>query len=129
MAARNFAPLRSLQRDAVILFGGGTGASAANLTGVVGSSGFAATAPFKHDDTGVYTINLRDKYNSLLFFSGTVIDPGTTDDWEVVVISESVASDGKIVIGVFKGGAAANLTTDEKLRVMVVLSNTAQKPV
>lgn len=128
MAARNFAPLRCLQRDAVVVFGGGTGAGAADLTGIVGKSGFADTAPFDQTGTGLYTITLRDKYASLLFFDGIVIDATTPDDWEVVVVSETVSSDGKINIAVFKGGTLADLSTDEKLRVMVALSNTSQTP-
>lgn len=127
MAARNFVHPLALQRSMVLLAGGGTGAGAADLTGVVGV-GFAATAPFDQTGTGLYTITLADKHNALLFLSGTVIDATTPDDWEVVVVSETVATDKKINIAVFKGGALADLSTDEKLRVLIVLSNTAQVP-
>ena len=128
MAARNFAPLRCLQRDAVLVFGGGTGAAVDPLTAIVGKTGFAATAPFDQTGTGLYTVTLRDKYASLLYFDGIVIDATTPGAWAVVVVSETVATDGKINIAIFKGGALTDLTTDEKLRVMVALSNTSQTP-
>lgn len=125
MAYRNFAPLRALDRDAVFLFGGGTGAGAANLTSVLGAgvSSIAETA------TGKYTITFAAglAFNAMLFFQGVVIDPTAVDDWEVVVESYSLTN-RTISIVVFKGGAATDLTSDEKLKFMAVYSNTAQAP-
>lgn len=123
MAARNFAPVRALDRDVILLFGGGTGAGAAALTAILG----AGVASVAETATGKYTITFRDKFNALLYFQGVVIDPGTPDDWEVVVESYSLSSK-TISIVVFKGGTAADLTTDEKLKFMAVFSNTAQAP-
>ncbi len=125
MAARNLSFLKCLDREAVVLFGGGTGAGDADLTAIVGAgvSSIPDTAT-----TGELVITLTDKWANLLFFSGTVIDPGTPDDWEVVVLSEDVASAKTITIKCFKGGTAADLSTDEKLKFMAILSNTKQPP-
>lgn len=114
----------TMERDVVRLFGRGTGAGAADLTGVKGA-GLAATAAFDQTGTGLYTINLADKWPGLLMFSAAVIDATSPDDWEVVVVSEAVATSKTIDIAVFKGGVAADLSTDEKLLVEVVLSNGA----
>lgn len=130
MAARNFAPIRCMQRDAVILFGGGTGAGAADLTGIVGKAGLkqSGSDQINQTGTGLYQITLADKYHDLLFFSAMVIDATTPDDWEVVVVSEDVDGAKTIDIAVFKGGSLADLTTDEKLRFMAVLKNGNQGP-
>jgi hypothetical protein len=116
-----------MERDVVRIWGRGTGAGAADLTAVKGM-GLAKTAPVDQTATGKYTINLADKWPGLLMFKACVIDPGATDDWEVVLVSETVASNGKVNIAVFKGGALADLSTDEKLLFEVVISNSNKLP-
>lgn len=130
MAARNFAPIRCMQRDHVILFAGGTGAGAADLTAIVGKAGLkqSGTDQINQTGTGLYTVTLADKYNSLAFFSAIVIDATTPDDWAVQVVSEDVDGAKTIDIAVFKGGALTDLTTDEKIRMMIVLKNGDQGP-
>lgn len=124
MAARNLCEIESLDRGVVFIFGGGTGAGAANLTAIKG----AGVTSVAETATGKYTITLTDKWNSLMFFSGVVIDATTVDDWEVTVEAESVATNKTIGILVTKSGTATDLTTDEKLKFMVVVSNTSQPP-
>lgn len=123
MAMRSFSPIRAIQREAVVIFGGGTGAGASDLTSAAGP-GVASIA--YNSATGKVKVTLASKFNSLLFVSGTVIDATTPDDWEVVVESESVASAGTISLCLFKGGTLTDLTTDEKLRLMIVVSNTSR---
>jgi hypothetical protein len=124
MAAHNWAPLRALDRESVILFGGGTGAGAADLTAIKGIGVTSIT----RTGAGLYTITLKDKYNSFLYLGGQVIDPTAPDDWEVNVVSEAVLASKTIAIAVYKGGVAADLTADEKLKLFIALSNTAQSP-
>lgn len=130
MAARNLAPFSILDRDAVGVFGGGTGASASNMTAILGAGVVSIT---RGASAGLYTINLADKWNKLLFAGFEVIDPTTTKHWEVAVVSEDVASGKTIVIQAFSAAgaaapAASDLTTDEKLKFMLILSNTGQVP-
>lgn len=125
MASRNFAPLRALDREVVKVFGGGTGAANADLTAIKGAG---VTSITYGASSGRYVINLADKFASLLMASFLVIDATTPDDWEVVVVSESVASDKTVSIAVFKGGTLTDLTTDEKLKFELTLSNTNQPP-
>lgn len=125
MAARALQKaIGTLQRDPVKIWVTGTGAGAADLTGLVTAGG--GVTLIDQTGTGLYTITLRDKYAGLLMLAGTVIDATTPDDWEVVVVSETVATTKLINIAVFKGGALADLTTDEKLMLEITLRNTAQ---
>ena len=113
----------TFRRDVVEITGKGTGASAADLT-ALNAPGITSIA--YNAATGKLKITLEDKWNSLLFFAGTVIDATTPDDWEVVVESEDVAGAKTISIACFKGGTLADLTTDEKLMVLIKLSNTSR---
>ncbi len=123
MAARNLKRnIAHFTPAPIVIFGKGTGAGAADLTAVL-TAGIATIA---ETATGLYTITLQDKYNSLLWCAGQVIDATTPDDWEVVVVSEDVAAAKTIHIAVFKGGTLTDLTTDEKLLLNIVLSNSAK---
>jgi hypothetical protein len=124
MAARNLCEPATLDRGVVLVFGGGTGAGNADLTAIKG----AGITSIVDGGTGEYDILLADKWNSLLFFSATVISTDTADDWEVLVRAETVSTTKLISITVFKGGTAADLTTTEKLKFMIALSNTSQPP-
>ena len=118
----------TLERDVVRIFGRGTGAAAADLTGVKGAGLGAAATAINQTGTGLYTISLADKWPGLLMFKAAVIDATTPDDWEVVLVAESVASAKTIDIAVFKGGTLTDLTTDEKLLFEIVLSNSTKLP-
>ena len=110
--------------DVVRLFGRGTGASTSALTSVKGK-GIASIA---RTGVGAHTITLSDRWEGFLMFSACVIDPGSTDDWEVTVVEELVASSKTVKIAVFKGGTAADLTTGEKILFEIVVSRTDQLP-
>ena len=130
MGARNLNRVQfTLERDVVRIFGRGTGAAAADMTAVKGKGVSTASDAIDQTGTGLYSINLTDKWNGLLMFSAAVVDPNSVDDWEVVLVSETVASTKKVNIAVFKAGAAANLSTDETLLFEIVVCNNAQKPV
>lgn len=124
MAARNFAPMRALDREVIKIFGGGTGAAAAPLTAIKG----AGVVSVNQTGTGLYTILLADKFNALLMASFLIIDPTTPDDWAVQVVAEAVSGAKTIDLAIFKGGLLTDLTTDEKLKFELTLSNTAQAP-
>lgn len=72
---------------------------------------------------GLYTITLEDKWGGLLGFDATVMDATSPDEWQVVVVSEAVATTKTIVVQVFKGGAVADLQADDTLYFEIVLSN------
>ena len=127
MGARNLTSKQfSLERNVVRLFAKAIGAGAANPTGVKGKGISAIT----RTGTGLYTIALQDWWPALLMASFVVIDPTSTDDWEVSIVSETVAtaSTKAVNIAVFKSGAAADLSTDETLKLELVLSNTKSLP-
>lgn len=123
MAAHNFAPVRALDRELVVLACKGTGAGAAALTSLSSRAGVTSVA---ETDTGKYTVTLDAKYQELRSFHGTVIDPTGVDDWEVVVETDLTANTATFGIAVFKGGTLTDLTTDEKLMMTIVLKNTSR---
>lgn len=121
MAARNLArTVASLDRDVVILCGGGTGAGGANLTDIRGP-GIASVV---HSATGTYTVNLTDAWQNILFVTGEVMDSAisASDDWKVNITGKS-ASAKTINITVTKNGTDTNLTTDEKLMLLIIVNN------
>lgn len=123
MSARNLKRnISHFTPEPIVIFGKGTGAGAANLTALVaaGITSIAQTA------TGRYTVTLEDKYNSLLWCAGQVIDATTPDDWQTNVISEDVAGTKTILLIVTKSGTETNLTTDEKLMLHIIVSNTSR---
>ena len=127
MAARNFGQeIRVAQPGIFELFLKGPGNGAANITLTYG---LGVSPTLTYAATGKYTITLSDKWAALLHFNGAVIDATTEDDWEVVVLSETVATNKTIQIAVFKGGVAAALTSDEILMLRLTLLNSSATPV
>lgn len=125
MAARNLVNQQfAFERDTCKIYARGTGAAASALTGVKGKG----VASITRTGAGAHTITLQDKWAGLLFLSGSVIDATTPDDWEVTIVSEDVDGAKTIAIACFKGGVAADLTTDEKLLLEITLSNSSQTP-
>jgi hypothetical protein len=110
--------------DVVRLFGRGTGAATSTLTSIKGK-GISTIA---RTGVGAHTITFRDKWMGFLMFSACILDATTPDDWEVVVIEDAVLASKTLKIAIFKGGTAADLSTDEKILFEVVLSKTSQKP-
>ena len=127
MAARNFGQeIRVAQPGIFELFLKGPGNGAANITL---THGLGVSPTLTYAATGKYTITLSDKWAALLHVNGAVIDATTEDDWEVVVLSETVATNKTLQIAVFKGGAAAALTSDETLMLRLTLLNSSATPV
>lgn len=123
MAVHNFAPVRALQREVVELYLKCTGAGGTSNPTIDTGAGKGVTSIIYNSATGKYKVTLDQKYAGLLFVSGTVIEPSSVDDWEVVVEAETVATTKTISLAVFKGGTLAALTTGEKLLLEIVLKN------
>lgn len=104
-----------------IIYASGTGAGAANLTSVKGVASIAETA------TGKYTVTLDHKVQKLLWMQGVVVDPTTVDDWEVTIETD-LTSNNAFGILVTKSGTAADLTTDEKLLLVIHVQDSATLP-
>lgn len=130
MSARNLK--RSLAHfvpEPCKIFARCVGAAAADPTGLqttgAGSAGVASIA--YNAATGKLRVTLDDKWNNLLQCVGQVIDTTAPDDWEVTVDAESVSSTKIIDLSIWKGGALANLTTDEQLLLEITVMNSARK--
>jgi len=105
----------------VVLHGRATGAGASALTGQKGPWAITRTG------VGLHTITLNQKFAGLLNAQFAVIDVTTPDDWEVVLTTD-LTNNQTIGIAIFKGGTAAELTTDEKLLITLTLQDTSAKP-
>jgi hypothetical protein len=84
----------NLGQSVQLLFGEGTGADAADLTAADGQD----CSSIEQTATGEYTITLKTFPARLLHFSGQIVDAVVANAWHVVMVSESVATDGKILI-------------------------------
>lgn len=104
-----------------IIYASGTGAGAANLTSVKGVASIAETA------TGKYTVTLNHKVNKLLFLSAMVVDPTSVDDWSVAVETD-LTTNNAFGILVTKSGTATDLTTDEKLLLVIHVQDSSTLP-
>lgn len=98
-------------------------------TSVMGKGVESVLASTTLGEDGLYTITLSTQFAGLLAVKSCVIDTTSADDWEVLVVSETVATTRQIVIQTLKGGAVAELTDDEKLCLEVVLATSSMKPV
>ena len=105
----------------VTLHGRGTGAATSALTSQKGPWAITRTG------VGLHTITLNRKFAGLLNANFSVIDVTTEDDWEVVLKTD-LTSNQTVGIAIFKGGVAADLSTDEKLLISLTLQDTAAKP-
>lgn len=104
-----------------IIYASGTGAGAANLTSVKGVASIAETA------TGKYTVTLDHKVQKLLWVQGIVVDPTSVDDWSVAVETD-LTTNNAFGIFVTKSGTATDLTTDEKLLLVIHVQDSATLP-
>jgi hypothetical protein len=123
MGSHNFAPVRALDRELVILAAKATGAGAANLTNISARCGVVSIV---RTGAGLYTVNLDTRYQELRHLSYNVVDPTAPDDWTVNITTDLVANGNSFGIAVYKGGVAADLTTDEKLTLEIVLKNSSR---
>ena len=125
MASHNYAPIRALDRELVVLAVKATGGgAAADLTALSARAG--VTSINYNAATGKYTVTLDAKYQELRHLSGTVLDPTAVDDWEVVLETDLTANTATFNICVFKGGVLTDLTSDEKLMLLIVLKNSSR---
>lgn len=126
MAAHNFAPVRAIDREFVILScrGVGTGASTNPLTSLSKRAGVTSIA--QTGSTGKYLVTLDAKYQELRAAHGTVLDPTVPDDWEVTVEVDLTANTNTFTISCWKGGVAADLSTDETLMLTMILKNSSR---
>lgn len=105
-------------------------------TGVVGNGiasieagpGYDATSLVA--DKGLITVTLTDPHAGLLMVKSCVISSDTADDWEVMVVSEAVATAATktVVLQILKGGTAAAATPTEKVKLELVLAGSSMKP-
>ena len=127
MAARNFTEMQlTMVRGLRTLFGKGPGNGTGNITL---THGLGMSPTLTRTGAGAYTITLTDKYNHLLNFLANVVDPTTPDDWTVNMVAETVASTKTVTIACYKGGVAADLSSDETLMFQVVMSDHSGLPV
>lgn len=108
--------------ELVEIVGFATGAGAANVTGLDAPG----VASIVRTGVGLHTVTLDDKWNKLCHFSFEIMDPTAPDDWDVRVLAETVATTKTLTIAIFKGGVAAEITTDEKIYLKLTLSNSAR---
>ncbi len=107
----------------VMLHARGTGAATSSLTAVKG----VGIASIARTGVGTHRVTLARKFAGLLNVIGNVIDVTSPDDWTVNAITD-LTNNLTVDIQVFKGGAATDLSTDEKLLLTIVLQDTAAKP-
>jgi hypothetical protein len=123
MSARGFVrECNYLQRESVKIWASGVGAGAADLTGIVSAG--KGVVSVVHTGTGLYTINLGEKYNSLLGFDADILTAGAAALFAVQGFVADVSGAKTITIGTYKGGVLTDLTTNETLQVEISLSNT-----
>lgn len=108
---------------------GTTGNLPNDPTSVKGKGVASVVASDTVDQTGRYTITLRDRWAGLLAVKFCYLDTNSTDDWECTVVSEAVATDKTIVIQVFKSGSVSPSATDERVYLELVLATSSMKPV
>lgn len=103
-----------------------TGAGAANMTGIKGN-GLSTTVPIVRTGVGLHTVTLNRKFAGLLNVVANVIDVTSPDDWEVNLTTD-LTNNQTFGIGISKAGVAAELSTDEKLLMTIILEDSATKP-
>lgn len=121
-------------QNAETVTGALSGSAAANGTGTAGTLEYDPTNVKGKGITsivsdtiidgspGLLVITLDDLWAGLLSFSECVITSDTADDWEVTVVSETVATAKQITIQVFKGGAATHPEATETICLEFVLA-------
>ena len=105
--------------------GSGTFNSQARMVDTVKGKGVASVLPVTTNlAAGVYMVTLEDEWAGLLQFKSCVIDPNSTDDWEVTPASDTISTAKQLGLVISKGYAAAPLTADETLMFELVVSQT-----
>jgi len=99
----------------------GTGAGTSDMTAVKGVTSIVRAS------AGTYTVTLPRKFSGLLNCVGQVIDVTTPDDWEVN-LGTDLTNGNTLTVTTWKGGIAADLSTDEKILLTIILRNSNTKP-
>ena len=125
MAARNLAPLRTLNRDVIPIMG--SFAPNGVLT-VVASSRKGCGWSVARTSAGLFTITFTDKYNNLLCFQHSIRHPTAIDLKTQAGVY--TAANKTITIAVLAIAVATDVTADANARIDFVawFSNTAQTP-
>lgn len=111
MANRRFFTAQSLTREAKTLHAKASVASNVATKSKNDSNGVESV---EISATGVLTIKLQDKYNSLLHVSVMSVGSATVDN-KFVVVSEDVSNSKEIVMQNVEAGAAADIDDCELL--------------
>lgn len=120
MANRRFHRVQSLAREAKLVYGKATVASNVATKSKNDSVGIESV---EISGTGVLTVTLQDKYNSLLHASVVSVGSATVDN-KFVVVSEDVSGTKQIVFQNVEGAAAADID-DCELLIKVELKNSS----
>lgn len=120
MANRNFHRVQSLAREAKLVYAKATVASNVATKSKNDSVGIESV---EISGTGVLTVTLQDKYNSLLHVSVVSVGSATVDN-KFVVVSEDVSNSKQIVFQNVEGAAAADID-DCELLIKVELKNSS----
>lgn len=120
MASRNFHRVQSLAREAKMVYAKADVVSNVATKSVNDSVGIESVVI---SGTGVVTVTLDDKYNSLLHVSMVAVGSATVDN-KFVVVSEDVAGDKTIVFQNVEGAAAADID-DCQLLIKVEVKNSS----
>jgi hypothetical protein len=113
----------------------GTGTAATAPGGVTSTHGKGVLSIASDPDytaaalgKGLFTITLKDMHAGLLNVKGCVVSSATADDYEFVVLSETVATTKIVRVQMFKGGAIAAPQSTEKVFFELVLATSSMKP-
>ena len=120
IANRNFHRVQSLAREAKHLYAKADVVSNVATKSKNDSMGIESIVI---SATGVVTVTLEDKYNSLLHVSVVAVGSATVDN-KFVVVSEDVAGDKTIVFQNVEGAAAADID-DCQLLIKVEVKNSS----
>lgn len=122
MASRRFHRMQSLSRETKVLY---AKASVASNVATKSKNDSVGVEDVVISGTGVLTVTLEDKYNSLLHVSVQSVGSATVDN-KFVVVSEDVSGSKEIVLQNVEGAAAADID-DCDLLIKVELKNTSVK--
>lgn len=122
MANRRFHRMQSLSRETKVLY---AKASVASNVATKSKNDSVGVESVVISGTGVLTVTLEDKYNSLLHVSVVAVGSATVDN-KFVVVSEDVSGTKEIVLQNVEGAAAADID-DCDLLIKVELKNTSVK--
>lgn len=112
----------------VRILGSGVGAATADLTSQKGMT-------FTRTGAGAHTVTLPKKFSGLLMVNQAVVSTATAAVWTMLVVENTVATDGKFKIVISKAAdnhtnapTATDLATTDTLLLDVTVEDSAVKP-